>query len=434
MTEQIVSDLEAERGALAEALGEDAAQISIARPAWLRSLGRGVVVTLHIGHWPALQQMTASDLAAQLGVSVTPEELAHWRQFLMLGANRLLPVEYTREADTRATAIRTALEQFSYKAPWGWFVPLATYQLWKAKHRSATEDYFRFRDRLVAEYNALRAQVLESYTAQADVVYARLCQLGAQPEVSRPEFVDSFVNKIASKIKTVDAVRASFYVRTELSYVPLLMQQTPEQAAQQQTDMTRWATARLDQQALAERQRQLAEMNADILASFQQQREEQLSGFLRDVVAQMRGHVFEVVVGAIETMRRNNGRLLTRSADALRNFITATERMNFYEDEELVAKLAELRGLLGSEERSPEQIEQSLRELGTMCRYTLAALGEAPRAARGGGDLSERAEAIGIPTQPSLRTVRKLRGALGLDAKTEPLQALGLRRTRRALS
>ncbi|RJO60379.1 MAG: hypothetical protein C4542_09815 [Dehalococcoidia bacterium] len=422
-------EVQAARGVVAEKIGESADKISIQRPRWMELMTQGVIVQLHLGRWRAQEQLSAKSLAEELGLDITDEaELEHIRQFLAVGAKRLLPLKYIHRADAIDAAARTSLEAYSYKTGWGRFVPATMYGFWKERNATHEADYYNLRDEIVKEYEAIRQEVISSYRTQAGVVYDRMTRLGMRPDAPRDEFIEQFTERVSAKIRTPDEIYRSFYYRVELSYIPLPAMVSGERADQLSTEMTEWATARLDRAALEDRKRKLDEMNADILASFREQKEEQVDAFLKQLVRQLRSHVYETAVNALESIKRNNGKLMARSANSLRSFIATTEQMNFYSDPELNAALDALgKAITPAEgEQTPEQIEKALQDLGILCRAVLLQVGETPRSGR----------EVGIADVPDAKSLRATRKSLGVDPTENPIEALGLavRKSRRSVA
>ncbi len=417
---------------LAQQLGEDVGRITVRQPEWARLMKEGVVCEVHIGRWRANHRLTLEDL----GLRIEDEgERRFWQEFLTLGEKRLLPARYLKALASIDASARGCLEAHSFGTGWGRFVPVTAYATWKERNEQYRQQYLALGREIVERYPELVEQVLAGYRAGARGAYERLLALGATPDVGPREFAERFVDRISALIPSRQEVEASFYYDTALSYIPLpsvleqdlaerdeirRRREVEEERYQRERDRD-WALRKVENQALAERERQLAEMNRDILANFRRQKEEQVDGFLRNLVAQLRGTVYEVVVSALESIQRNDGRLVGKAAESLRNLIATVQKLNFYGDRELSAKIEQIQGLLGPapEERSVEAIQQGLQELGLLCRAALIDLGERPRSGRD----------VGIADVVPVGTVRLQRAALGLDPDVSALQALRGRRT-----
>lgn len=135
--------------ALGALLGQETLQTST----WMRD---GVIVRVRVSYWRPRAQLELDDLGLP---QLADHERASLRTLLRLGNKRLLPDTHYRELEHRARAIYRVLETTSYTTRWGQFVPLRAYEAWAAAHAAAVADFLAVRDALVANRDAIRADL-----------------------------------------------------------------------------------------------------------------------------------------------------------------------------------------------------------------------------------------------------------------------------------
>lgn len=426
---------------LAQALGEDPNAITATNPRWLQLMREGVLVRLHIGRWRARASLRWQDLGIKPGRG---EEERALDELLELGHKLLLPRDDVRELDSIDSSARKWLEKNAFRTYWGFFVPVTAYAEWKAKNEEFRQRYLDVRDRMATNYDETVARVLAKYHVAARAAYRRLRLLhpDAVQETRESEFADRFVAEIVRAIPSRRDFYASFYFDTELEYVPL-----PSLLAEEQAEATRIRTEARAQQERREAQLHLErervwaqeekiraevsaaqstaawkkqlmrEMHREVVEQARRKKERVVDSFLRDVVAQLRTSVYEVVTDVLASLHKN-GRLHSRSVVQLRNMIEQVEQLNFAGDVALDTMLAGVRAELNvaAQHRSVREIETALQDIAVVTRSTLIGLGERPRSAR----------TLGIPDEPAPALVRTARGRLGLNGRDGRRQTLAL--------
>ncbi|MDP2779769.1 hypothetical protein [Devosia sp.] len=402
--------IEEARRELAHAIGEDASEITI-RPMPLaveQAICEGVTVEINIGRWRATSRLAPADLG--IGGD-SAEEREVWAQYLSFGEKKLLPREILTKLAGLEMSARDNLERYSYKTPWGRFVPSTAYQTWKSKNEGYRQQYLAKRDELVANFPDIRRAVIGAYRKQAHAAYDRLCKLDAQPKLSEAHFVEQFVDEIARLMRSAQEIYDSITFETKLSYIPLPSQTAADLAEADRIRGERdkqWAADHIEDAALAARRRAMDAMTADLLASFQREKREQIDTFISGVLAQLRQQVYDVALDALASIQRNDGKLIGKSAEQLRNMIATVGKLNFAGDADLDRQLRSLALQLGPCEgpRDATGVGRALQALGTGCRAVLLDLGEEPK--RSG-------RALGIDDSVPLEVVRRQRRALGFD-------------------
>jgi hypothetical protein len=438
------------RRALAEALGEDPASITATNPRWAQLISEGVLVRLHIGRWRARASLKWEDLGIRPGED--KEERDVLVELVELGHKLLLPREDIRELDSTDSSARKWLEKNALRTYWGFFVPVRAYAEWKTRNEEFVVRYAEVRDRLAANYEDTIGRVLEKYHVQARAAYRRLWKL--HPEtvegIREGRFADEFVGRIARHIPSRQSFVDSFYFDVELEYIPLPSLLAEEVAEAARVRGEAWAEEeRREREARLAREREWAEqekiragveaarsaaewkaqlmreMHHDVVQQARQKKERVVDTFLRDVVAELRGLVYEAVTDVLASVQKN-GRLHPRSVVQLRNLVGQVGKLNFAEDSDLDAMIAAVQSQLGTaaKDRNVREIETTLQDIAVITRSTLMGLGEQPRSARG----------LGVPDEPAPVLVRTARGRLGLDDRRVAVGVprMGQRRARRA--
>ena len=168
----------------------------------------------------------------------------------------------------------------------------------------------------------------------------------------------------------------------------------------------------------------LRELNEDVLAQARQQKQELVTSFMRDVQGELRERVYGVVLDALSAIRKGQ-RWNSRSATQLRNLVETVQSLNFWNDEQIEAQVASIRKLLDTpaSERSVEDIQSVLQEIGAEARLALIELDRTPR--RSGRE-------VGVPDEaPEIeQTLRQRRATADAGA----VEAMDLVRQGRRLS
>jgi hypothetical protein len=238
------------------------------------------------------------------------------------------------------------------------------------------------------------------------------------------------VDGVQSHVWPAAEISRSFYFETELRYVPLPGLMAEEQARQQQADLQaqlerdRFYTERerLQAELRAARsagewqERRLQEMNRDVLAQAQRQKEELVDGFLRDIVVQLRTLVYQATTDVLAAIQKNEG-LPPRSVAQLNNLVRQVQALNFYGDEDVEAMVNKIAFTLGQQApaRDVFSFEQNLRDIATVVRASLVSLGEQPRGAR----------MLGVADEPTPDVVRRARRSLELERGSADTLDLG---------
>jgi len=167
----------------------------------------------------------------------------------------------------------------------------------------------------------------------------------------------------------------------------------------------------------------MRDMNRDVVEQARRQKEELVDGFLKDVVAQLRGLVYDATTNVLAAMKKGDG-LPPRSVAQLRNLVEQVKALNFYGDEDVEAMVNKITFALGGSaaDRDTAAIEANLRDIATVMRASLIGLGETPCSAR----------LLDVPDVPTPEMVRTARRGLGLDDEEGDTPTLPFRSIRQA--
>jgi hypothetical protein len=213
------ADLEQLRRRLADVLGEP--DLQTLEPHWLQLMQEGAIVTLHIGRWRGEKEFGAHEIGIPTSQTERTQRLQAW---FRLGAKRLLPRRYLSRLESIDSNARKWLARCGMATYWGVFVPADIYPRWKARHQERYEaPYFALRDEIYTNYTAIVEEVLGEYRAILRDNYDRLCRQDRAFRSTNPNkdtYVTAALLHIRGLMPTAEAVRDSFYFRTELAYIP----------------------------------------------------------------------------------------------------------------------------------------------------------------------------------------------------------------------
>ena len=380
------------RAALADTLGLAQQDLGL-DGRWTQLLQQGVLAQIHLQSWSARARLEADDLGL-------PEQaLPGVGALLDLGVKRLLPRALYAELQTAESRVRDCLYARSIRCHWGYFVPVSAYAAWRSELQTRQGAFFALRDRLIAEYEGWRAALAAEYVPIAQAAHRRPTALAGVSASDEATFVRRFIDSILARIPSPVELPKLFSCRLELQFIPLLSYLQAEGAGQQVVVLG-------DDPALRA-------LRQDVLANAAADKRELVDGFRRDVVGQLRRLVYEAVTDVLAALERKPT-LGASSARQLRHLLDQVEQLNFYDDSELSAGLAQIRTLLDArgERRDGAALAARLQDLAVVTRATLLDLGLAPRSAR----------SLGIPEDPALELVQRARACLLPPADRSALQ------------
>lgn len=358
---------------LAETIGVNAEEIKELQTDWPSIMRQGVIVDLYIGRTRCWRSLSAEELGL---VDLGDKEYARFEtEYLDLGRKALLPKAILKKADNIEQNARNLLEKYSLKTYWGRFVPATAFATWKAENDRVKHEYYALRDEIGHRYKELVETVLKDYERAGHKAYQRIRQLApeATHKISEEEFVTNLVARIKNAIPDKKRLVESFVYQENIYYIPV-----PTQVEEELRKAEEIKTARYAEES---KRRAIDEMNAEVTRFYKEQKKKLVDGFLRDVTVQIRSLLYETSLDVLASIRRN-GTLVGRNASQLKILLEKLEHLNILEDPILDSQIKELKNLLGNGSRKIGELQNVLREIGTISRGLLIDMGESPRSGR----------------------------------------------------
>ncbi len=405
------------------------------RPA-LGGLDQDLVrVDLEIRAWRAHTTLTTADL----GLDATQDYDPTLQDYLRLGRKRLLPTRYAQERERIERCARDELRHWSYETEVGCLVPKVRWPALREKLVSYKAQYAQLVDAITSApvYAAICDELRTIYTQAARQAWKIRQGLAAQttpphadgevtPEMEG-EFVAGFVARILQTIPAPEALRGRFSFTWTVRYLEL-----PSRIADdlRQAELTRLQlqaererlTAELEQQRLEDRiareqqqkeleavERRLAAEEAvarEVAEKTKADLEAKMNRTSALVEQALRTMLYDLSVDVLGLLQRN-GRLPSASARRIRGVAERVRLLNYRDDAAIDALVSKLAAAAPNDGPSPapEDIGTMLRELATITRAELLALGATPRSG----------VSVGIAETIDVSTYRRAREALSCD-------------------
>lgn len=372
----------------------------------LESMQRGVLVELSIAR-PRFtvaiagkhKNSTEMPGLEKLGLLFSEEAQQVIYDYFTLGRHSLLPKAWQEDLNTAETSARRCLAEYSVKTRWGAFVPAGSYPRWKEANERYRAQFMALKDRILAEYDQMRATVEADYRRLAEDAWAHAtfgrvalqAHNGAvsatmmadlteklSEQAAHDQFIDRYMGTIEAMIPTQQEVADAFEYDYELSYIPLPAQivrerrlaeaQTREQLLQETTMQAEVAVIEAKRQAeiqaieaeqqvtrelaMVRRRNELAQaaMERDVIEKARAQKEQLAAEFHADVVGHINARIAQVCAKARQSLEKNKGVLRGPNADSLRDLVTLMESLNIVEDQQLEGQIEKLREILPSQQ------------------------------------------------------------------------------------
>jgi hypothetical protein len=358
----------------------------------------------------------------KLGLILSEEAQRVLYDYFSLGRHSLLPRQWQEELNVAETAARRCLAEHSIKTHWGAFVPASAYKRWQDANEIYKERFMALKERIVAEYDEMRATVEADYRRLAEdawshAVFGRVALQAHDGEVTsamvtdlstklreqetHDQFITQYMNEIESKIPTREELEDSFEYDHDISYIPLpshltaseshepgrsqFLQEASTQAELEVIEARRQA----DLQALENETR----MHEDVIRHAQEQKERLVSDFYARVVEHINTRIAEVCRKTRESIQKNGNALRGPNAESLRDLLTMMQSLNIVGDQHIEEQIAKLREALpirwsergkGAARIDTSRIEAVVREMEEDAEQVLIELDltDAPRGRR----------------------------------------------------
>lgn len=401
---------------IASIINEDPDNISALDPRWVKLMKEGVIVEVHVSRWRGKTSLSLDDI----GVPTNGEQ-ALYDSLLTLGTKNLMPLEDIKRLHSLENRARQAPLKHGIRTHYGAFIPAEAYPDFKNEIEEIRAEYEAARDDLCARYPVWTAQLVDQYAEAARVAFRRRHALRNLDHDYRhlpeDEFVDAFVERIKLEIPVAEAIRDSFSLDYDLSYIPLpsLLAEDAALAAQSEAVKARAdaeiAAARAQSEAEELKARMTIRMHEDVLFKTRQDLDRLALGFVRDVAYEVRSIIFDATEAALKTTEKN-GYIHARTVTQLQNVIARIERINVLEDADANRMIDVLREIVNApaNERSAEQVMDNLRAMSAVTRASLSRLADPNR--------------IGLdaPSAPSVRSLESARQRLNLPSAAPALE------------
>lgn len=366
-------------------------------PEWARTLMRqGVIIKLQVHRWRPYTRIDAEDLGIP---SDDPAYRAFIDQYVTLGRKKLLPPDIIHAIERCESAARDTLRRYSYDTLWGRFVPVTAYRRLKGELEALRATYLDLGADLVANLANYRDEMRRTYRVAGFKAWTQIhggpVTDGDNAEAER--FVSDFCDRVLARIPDPETIRRSFLFEFTPYHVPLPSEFEQDLLAEVQTRDAR------DMEA--QRRRLMVDMNREVAEHYRSKKQEMVDGFLKAVVGQMSSLVHEVAVNVQESIERNDGRLVGRSAMQLKNLIERVEVLNFYEDARIEHEIGSIKTQLdrAADDRDIVEIGETLRRIRDIAAQDLIALNEPTRTRRDTPDADMvRAEPLRRDARPEL--------------------------------
>lgn len=402
---------------IATALGVDPGRINQIEADWLRLMKQGVLVSLHVSRWRARAVLAYDDLGLK---APAPDERKAVERQISLGLKYLLPKSWIDRFSAIEQGARNALTNNSFATYWGAFVTAASFERLESDLQRFQANYYAARDELIENWDRVRFDLADEYRASARMSYRNM-----NIDADEDEFVERYVSRILDLVPPRREVESSFSFDWELAYIPLpsilnddLLQ--AEKAYQEVLiERTKGETERQRIREASERESRIA---AAIRDHAQEQKNRLVDGFMRDLVVQLNGMVYDACADVLQSIERNE-RLHPRSIVQLKNLIETIGQMNFFGQSDIDKMVARVRLEidLPNEDRELKNVRQILSDISAVTRATLIGLGETTRSGRSAAPI----------TPVSAESLRSARARLELDAPAPEVRPTPARRQQR---
>lgn len=351
---------------------------AIVKTNWLDTARRGVAVSLHIGFWRPFVRLEPGDLGL-------PELTRAQRRTMKLGEKALLPEAWILEVNRAEGKARRTLREYSFDTLGCRFVPVTSYEAWRAENETRRAEFYAVRDRMILDWDQVIRDLEMVYNAAAMELYPQACRLNpalAGPIFGEMSFVRTYLDRVLGQLPSREYVRDSFTYRVDLQFLEpsALIGQVPASGD--------------------------AALDADLIASMERRRQEAATEFLTDVMATATNLVYEVAVGVL-AQADAKGMIPGGTSRSMKKLVEQAPLVNFAGDPEMTKLLEAIRAIADQEagQRDAAQVARVMRAIGTIARWRLVDLGRAPE---------DSVRSLGVADLPTLSEVREARQALGI--------------------
>ncbi len=385
-------------------LGEDAGRIATQRLNVVRMRELGTLVDIDV-HGFTLFTVRANWL--ELGI---PEVDRRARRFTK-GSKHLVPERYVNRLNSLDSSFRKSLDRHSFGIagfrPYRW-VPFTAYQDWKAEWAAYQEKLTALKADLLADYDAIRAELVEDFTQIAREAWdALVVRRGGSTESAldlgggsifenRDAFVAHVVARALDRLPTPEDIQAGIYVTyhnalllsqadVEADHLAAAQLQAAQAEAHARTARAEeeeraqrrlaWQEEQAQERAIEARERaqreliqlELREREAQVRAMHQAELEharQQIAAMspLREVFDQLRAQIYRDVQEIADGIHKH-GYLHGKTAQKAEGLLATFRLLNAHGDEELEQMLEALQAQLERRVADPERKGRTVRDV-----------------------------------------------------------------------
>lgn len=290
---------------------------------WSVCLQRGVIIDLQIRRYrgdSSTKTMPSADEYDDAGDAES--------DYIRLAQRRLISPMAEKQLKSLETLARQNLSNHSFDCSsfdsQGKFVPDNAYKTFKEENEKYRRQFMMIRDDVIGGYDAMMRKLRSEYKTFAEGLYARTPTDG----ISRTRFVRQFVDGVCSQLPSKAELRDSFQYNTFLRRIPryLLDEGTVRIAMESSEEGT--------------------EVERDVAISVMNQSRAILNGFSLDVMETLRDRAIAGSTAILESIDKNNGRLVGRASIGAYSMIRDLAMLDFYGDKELEDAVCSLRDAL----------------------------------------------------------------------------------------
>lgn len=378
----------------------------------LRLMEGGVLVDIDVHRWSGKVQLQPKELGLDKGPS---------SRVIRLGEKLLMPPFILRRANSIVAQLRQNLERHSHRTAWGRWVTALAYQEWRKEHNRLVSELEEIATALADNIELIKSssdgmwgELRRLYAEEARRAWCRSNRYAASEsnlDLCPAWFVDEYVDRILAYIPTAAEIRKSFYVEAKISFIPL-----PSMLAEDQARSARVWERKREEQDFERRQREAREaMEADIRAQYESEKRTMIDDFLAGLAGQIYSRLYDVSSWAVNTMARNQGRLMEPTIRQINGLIEWARMMDVNNDAQVQKAISDLAGLVGQsgEARSAEDVQAKLKDIGTVARSVLLDLRLEPELADAKLSTGQRDALLGIGQRLSRAEVAQARERLG---------------------
>ncbi len=402
------------------------------RPEWSLVVDRLLLVTLHVTRWRAATRTEFDEFGLDHAAF----------QAYTAGARRLLPQRLHDELQTLERMARDLQERFSYKTLFGYLMPKARYEEFKAwleekpaaelrqylhsknhtpdswKTASLKARWFALAEEIASQRNALVDEMVNTYRPSAIVRWRISNHLPKDSPVDPPdEWLDEVLMEMVHRIPNADEIRRLF----TLDVIPAFVE-APDEAVKavklediqrDQEEVTRRLNEldhiyidaerekkRLELAAERERLHREQRITEEVIAHEKQLRQERIDNTLNEVAGQLHQLVYGAVVDGLQMVREKD-QVHPRWVGRVKNLVEQVRLLNFTDDTELARVCDELEQLAdgAASKANTARVREALVDVGISLKADLVAANVRSRSARD----------LGIPDNPMPDLVRRAR-------------------------